>query len=48
MKLLDENLLAEVADNTEAPSKLPEEDKDFLTSLEKMAEGVKDEADSID
>ena len=50
MKLLDENLLAEIADDTEAPGKLAEaeEDKDFLKNLEKMAEEVKDEPDSID
>jgi hypothetical protein len=50
MKLLDENLLAEVAGDTEAPGELAEaeEDKDFLKNLEKMAEEVQDEAGSID
>jgi hypothetical protein len=33
-------------DDTEAPAELAEEDKDFLKSLEKMAEEVEDEADS--
>jgi len=48
MKILDENLLAEIADDTGAPDELAGEDKDFLKSLEKMAEEVEDEADSID
>ena len=48
MKLLDDNLFAELADDTEAPRELGEEDKDLLKSLEKMAEEVKDEAGSID
>jgi hypothetical protein len=48
MKLLDENILAEVADDIEAPGELAEEDKDFLESLEKMVKEVEDEPDSID
>ena len=48
MDLPDENLFAEGADDTEAPSELGEEDKDFLECLEKMMEEVEDEADSID
>jgi hypothetical protein len=48
MQLLDENLLAEIANDTEVPGELGEEDKDFLESLEKMVEGVKDESGSID
>ena len=46
--LLDDKLLAEVADDTEAPGELGEEEKDFLKSLEKMVEEVKDEPGSID
>jgi hypothetical protein len=45
MKLLDDDLLVEGVDDTEAPRKLAEEDKDFLKNLEKMAEEVEDEAD---
>jgi hypothetical protein len=48
MKLLDENLIAEGVDDTEAPGELAEEDKDFLNSLEEMAKEVDDEPDSID
>jgi hypothetical protein len=48
MKLLDENILAEVADDIEAPGELAEEDKDFLNNLEKMVKEVEDEPDSID
>ena len=48
MKLLDENALAEVADDTKAPDELGEEDKAFLDSLEKMVKEVEDEPDSID
>lgn len=46
MKLLDENLLEEIANATETPNPIGEEDKDFLKSLEKMAEEVEKEADS--
>jgi hypothetical protein len=42
---LDDNQLAEDADDTEAPCELGEEDKDFLECLEKMVEEVEDEAD---
>jgi hypothetical protein len=48
MKLFDENLLAEIANDTEAPGDLGEEDQDFLKSLEKMVNEVKDEPNSID
>ena len=48
MKLLDDNLLAEAADGIGAAGELAEEDKDFLNSLEKMAEEVQDDANSID
>jgi len=48
MKLLDENVLAEVTDDIEAPGELAEDNKDFLESLEKMAGEVEDEPDSID
>ena len=48
MKILDDNLLAEVADNIEFSNRLGEDDKDFLESLEKMAKEVEDEPDSID
>jgi Skp family chaperone for outer membrane proteins len=46
MKLLDDNLLEEVADGTEAFDRMDEEDKAFLKRLEKMAEEVEDEADN--
>ena len=48
MNLLDENVLAEVTDETKAQDELGEEDKDFLNSLEEMAKEVEDEPDSID
>lgn len=48
MKLLDDTVLAEVAEGIEAPGELAEEDKDFLNSLEEMAKEVEDEPDSID
>lgn len=48
MKLLDDNLLAEAADDIGASGQLAEEDKDFLNSLEKMAKEVDDEPNSID
>ena len=48
MKLLDDNVLAEAADDIEGPGELVEEDKDFLNSLEEMVKEVKDEPDSID
>ena len=48
MKLLDENLLAEIEADTDAPGELAEEDKDFLKDLEKMVEEVEDNPDSID
>jgi len=48
MKILDDNFLAEVADDTEAPGELGEDNEDFLESLEKMVKEVEDEPDSID
>ena len=42
--LLDENLLAEGADEAEPRGELGEEDKEFLKSLEKMVEEVESEA----
>jgi len=51
MKLLDEDLLAEVVDDVEPPvppAELGEEDGDLLKDLEKMAEEVEDDANSID
>jgi hypothetical protein len=48
MKLLDEDLLAEGADDVEPPDELGEEDEDLLKDLEKMAEEVEDDANSID
>ena len=48
MKHLDDNLLAEAADDIRAEGELTEEDKDFLNSLEKMVKEVADEPNSID
>jgi hypothetical protein len=48
MNLLDDNLLAEGVDDTEARGELAEEEKDFLKDLEKVAEEVEDDANSID
>ncbi len=48
MKLLDEDLLAEGADDVEPAGELGEEDEDLLKDLEKMAEEVEDDANSID
>jgi hypothetical protein len=48
MKLLDDNLLAEAADNMDALGELTDEDKDFLNSLEEMAKEVENDPDSID
>jgi len=45
MKLLDENLLAEIANDTEVSNELGEGDTDFLKNLEKMAQEVEDESD---
>ena len=44
MKLLDENELTELANEIEASKDSGDEDKEFLNSLEKMAEEVEDEA----
>jgi hypothetical protein len=46
MKLLDDNLLEEAVDDTEAYDGLDEEDKALLKRLEKMAEEVEEEADN--
>ncbi|MFB3886400.1 MAG: hypothetical protein ACE144_14340 [Thermodesulfobacteriota bacterium] len=46
--LLDDNLLIEGIDDTEDPLELGEGDKDFLKGLQKKAEEVADEPDSID
>ena len=46
MNLLDDNLLKEDVDDTEATGDLAEEDKDFIKRLEKMAVEVEDEADN--
>ena len=46
MSPLEENLFMKLVDDTEAQGELAEEDKDFLKSLEKMAQEVEDEADS--
>jgi hypothetical protein len=46
MKLQDDDLLVEGVDDTKASGELADEDKDFLKSLEKMAEEVEDEADN--
>ncbi len=48
MKILDENLLEEGANDIETRDELAEEDKEFLNSLEKMAKEVADEPNSID
>jgi hypothetical protein len=48
MKLWDENVLAEVSDDIEAPGELAEEDTNFLKRLEKMVKKVEDDPDSID
>jgi len=48
MKLLDDNVLAEVPDDVEVPGEVAEEDKDFLNDLEEMAKEVEDDPDSID
>ena len=48
MSPLEENLFMKLVDDTEGQGELAEEDKDFLESLEKMAQEVEDEADSID
>ena len=44
MKLLDENELAELANDIETCKALGEDDKDFLKGLEKMAQEVEDDA----
>ncbi len=48
MKLLDQNVLAEVADDIKVPGELAEIDKEFLNNLEEMAKEVEDDPGSID
>jgi hypothetical protein len=48
MKLLDEDLLAVGVDDAEFSPELGEENGDFLKDLQKMAEEVEDDANSID
>jgi hypothetical protein len=48
MKLLDDSLLAQAADDVGVLGELGEEDMDFLNSLEEMAKEVDDEPGSID
>lgn len=48
MKLLDEDLLAEGAEDVEPPDELSEVNGNLLKDLEKMAEEVEDDANSID
>jgi hypothetical protein len=48
MKLLDDSILAQAADDIGALGDLGEEDMDFLNSLEEMAKEVDDEPGSID
>jgi hypothetical protein len=48
MKLLDDSILAQAADDIGALGELGEEDMDFLNSLEEMAKEVDDEPGSID
>jgi len=43
---LEEDLFMKLEDDVEAPSELAEEEKDFLKSLEKMAEEIEGEAES--
>ena len=48
MNLLDNNLLAEGLDDSEAQGGWGEEDRDFLEGLEKKAKEIDDAADSFD
>lgn len=41
----DDNLFEKLEDDIEAPAELTAEEKDFLKSLEKMAEEVESETD---
>jgi hypothetical protein len=45
MKILDENLLAEAANNMEAPERLIMDDKAFLESLAKKVAEIESEPD---
>ncbi len=46
MKLLDDDALEEVADDTAPSNGSDEKDKDFLKNLEKKAEEIENEADN--
>jgi hypothetical protein len=46
MDLLDDNILAEVVDDTAASDRLGTDDKEFLKSLETMAAEIESEADN--
>ena len=43
MKILDENALAEAAENTKGPERLIMDDKEFLESLTKKAAEIESE-----
>jgi len=43
MKILDENLMAEAANNIEAPERFTMDDKDFLESLAKKVAEIESE-----
>jgi hypothetical protein len=45
MKILDENLLAEAANDIKAPERLTMDDKDFLEILAKKAAEIESEPD---
>jgi hypothetical protein len=45
MKILDENLLTEAANDIEAPERLLMDDKEFLESLAKKAAEIESEPD---
>ena len=45
MKILDESLLAEAANDIEAPGRLTMDDKDFLEYLAKKAVEIESEPD---
>jgi hypothetical protein len=42
----DENLFEKLQEDIEVPAELTSEEKEFLKSLEKIAEGVEDEANN--
>jgi hypothetical protein len=45
MKPPNDNVLVQISDDTETSVELAEEEKDFLKSLEKMAEEIESEAE---